>query len=126
MKCANHNELVEVAKKYSEKIADCTEAQSFLNYISEGKGYACGHKGALLTWGIVGNYTDADDFIKKLEPFFLEIYDKECGPLDFEHILVFCEAEQSESATAYELIYDEKEKKLEVKVHHCPFAWMQF
>ena len=87
-----------------------------------------GPNGGLSTWGIVGNYTDADDFVKTLRPFWKALLsDPKGGPCQFEHILVFVEHEQSERATAIEIFLadGESEKSLTVKKHECPFTWMQ-
>lgn len=130
--------LVEKHKKYIEKEWDdvsqdgkhtyewSREAYWFLEAVLDKKNYNCGPKGMLFTWGIVGNYTSAENFKDCLSPFFEEMLKEEISVSDFDHILVFWEQEQSEQAKAFEIFLNEDSKKLEVKKHELPFCWNQY
>ncbi len=126
MNCNDSKAISELANKHIDKVRDCTEAIWFLEYISEGKGVTNGPKGSLFTWGIVGNYTYAGHFVEILMPFWKELFNTEIGPLNFEHIIVFYEPEQSEQASCYEISYCTKSNKVIIQDHRLPFAWMQF
>lgn len=126
MRCDKNDEIAELAKKHVETFAEWCEAKMYLEDISTRKGHNPGRKGGLSMWGIVGNYTCVDKFIEDLKPFFIEVYQNQVGPLDFEHIIIFSEPEQSEQATAHEISYDEESKKLNIKEHGLPFSWMQY
>jgi len=47
-----------------------------LAYAAEGHGIACGSKGHMFSWAIVGNYTRPEDFIEALKPFFVDLYNR--------------------------------------------------
>lgn len=145
----DHNEpLAALAKKhrplldaheYSESL---DEAKWFLDALSVRTGENLGPKGGLCTWGMVGNYTKADDFVSALCPFFLDVYrdwyvpneppDRSrdrIGLCGHEHIIVFWENEQSEYANCIEigLVDDRDPSALRLTMHErLPFAWMQF
>jgi hypothetical protein len=116
---------------------DLREARRFLHDLSERSGRQhCGHKGGLATWGIVGNYTTGKGFVETLRPFWTDLLHGEGAPFDFEHIMVFVEAEQRERADAYEIFLevipdpnapDGARLGPVVIKHHpdLPFAWMQ-
>ena len=125
MSCDKNEPVADIAKKYIGTIENCNEADWYLKDLSERTGHNDGPKGGLSLWGIVGNYTSADNFVESLEKFWIELFKTEAGPFDFEHIIVFSEMEQSEMAQAHEISYDEKKNKINVKVHNLPFAWMQ-
>lgn len=122
--CDENGPVAELAKEELINNDLCREAKWFLEDLSSRTGDNPGPKGGLLTWGMVGNYTDGKVFVNCLVPFWKKLFSTECGICDFEHILVFVEREQSEKATAFEikLIYGE----IQVIEHECPFAWMQF
>lgn len=126
MACNNEDELFKLAKKHLQKDYKCNESLWYLEYLSEGKGYTCGPKGGLSMWGIVGNYTSAEFFVENLRLFWIELFETEVGPFNFEHIIVFYEHEQSEQADAIEISWDKEKKQLKIKDHSLPFAWMQF
>jgi hypothetical protein len=117
--------VAEIAKRHVDGCGDCREAKWFLEDLATRSGHNPGPKGGLSLWGMVGNYTDGEAFVKALEPFWLELFGTEAGPFRFEHILVFEEREQTERTTAYEISYDENTKQLGVAKHKCPFAFMQ-
>ena len=90
-----------------------------------------GPKGGLSLWGMTGNYTRVDAFCDILLPFWRDLLvGFEGGPCSFEHVIVFEEREQVESATAYEIQWDDDElpqREMLIKKHEkLPFAWMQF
>jgi hypothetical protein len=113
----------------------CREAKWFLESLSQRTGTNAGTKGGLSLWGICGNYTNGEEFVEELKPFWEDLLksDTEGGPLYFEHILVFVEPEQSEQTIAYEIFLDEdlsyfpptRGGDLVVKVHECPFCFYQ-
>jgi len=102
-----------------------SEAYWFLDALLDKKNYNCGPKGELFTWGIVGNCTSAENFVDSLEGLFEQMLKGEVSIMDFEHILVFWESEQSEQANAYELFLDDDTKKIVKKEHELPFCWNQ-
>lgn len=129
---AVHDAIVELVKTFPEGNQDTyREAQDFLQALSENRGYCCGRKGPLFTWGYVGNYTNVEDVAKLLMPVWKALYIHECLCY-FEHIIVFEEWEQSKCATAYEISAvlgdGDLQPPTDIKIvkHDCPFAWMQF
>lgn len=132
----DHNEPVaKLAAKHlptvtEDKVDGYTEAFWFLSDLSKRTGDNHGPKGGLSLWGMTGNYTNGDIFVETLRPFWEEMLRNEIGPLDFEHILVFVEPEQTEQTTAYEIFLEEKTGSdergpLVIKKHACPFSFMQ-
>jgi hypothetical protein len=115
-------------------VGDCVEADLFVEALKSKKHIDCGRKGAVFAWGITGNYTDEGKFVQTLAPLFRQLLlDPDVGPLNFEHILVFYEHEQSERAGAYEVYLEEppnwdfkEDSKTLVIKHHpaLPFQWM--
>ena len=109
-----------------------TAAGWFLKALSERTGGNPGPKGGLSLWGMVGNYTRGESFCDALKPFFEEMLHHRVGGIcQHEHILVFVEREQSEAATAYEIMlsgdYGSETRELVIKQHdRLPFSWMQF
>ena len=93
-----------------------------------------GPKGGLSLWGVVGNYTNVNEFVDSLKPFWLDILSNELGPMRFERILVFEEREQEGCAYAYEIFLTENPLNEEIVVphelsivkHKCPFSWRQY
>ena len=67
--CDENDGVAEIAKRYLDTIGENREAQWFLEDLSNRTGRNPGPKGGLSTWGIVGNYTDKDEFIETLRPF---------------------------------------------------------
>ena len=126
--CSNDS-ISKLAKKHMPlKNIKAYEASLFLQAFWEGKGINSGPKGDLFTWGIVGNYTDEDEFVNTLRPFWKDLLSEvDGGPCSFEHILVFVEHEQTKCATAIEIFLTDKDdpKSLTIKKHKCPFAWIQ-
>jgi hypothetical protein len=118
----------------SDEIEDLDEARWFLEDLSKRTGNNPGPKGGLSMWGTVGNYTTGKGFVGTLRPFWEELLrGVDGGPLDFEHIIVFCETEQSEQAQAFEIGLEEGKEDgsnrgpLFIRHHEdLPFAWMQF
>lgn len=110
------------------------ETEWFLRDLAGRTGNNPGPKGGLSMWGTVGNYTRPEEFVEKLRPPWKELLSGiDGGPCSFEHILVFGEREQTERTTAYEIFMPEDsdgltihDADLIVKVHECPFAFMQF
>lgn len=128
--CSKNDGVAAVAKRHLIDSLENQEARWFLEDLAGRTGKNPGPKGGLSTWGMVGNYTNGEEFVTELKPFWTELLRSEVdgGPLSFEHILVFVEREQSERATAFEIFLDESSEGAEllVKEHECPFAWMQF
>ena len=140
--CDQNDGVAALAKKHLTVLppADhedhCDEAQWFLEDLAGRTGENRGPKGGLSTWGMVGNYTHAEEFVKVLAPFWLELLQADGesgGPLCHEHILVFYEPEQSEAANAIEIVLEsedemERGKGRLVIYHHqgLPFCWGQY
>jgi hypothetical protein len=132
--CDENEPVAEVAKKHAERHAtdggsdaECA-ARWFLDGLSERTGANMGPKGGLSLWGMTGNHTSVSEFCERLRPFWLELLQTpKCGPLDFEHIVVFEEQEQSGQAIAYEIYLDEPARSnLMIRRHELPFCWNQF
>jgi hypothetical protein len=131
--CDTNEGVAALALKHKAMLSDSNdgarEAGWFLADLVKRTGHNPGPKGGLSTWGIVGNYTRGEAFVKTLMPFWLELLsgDIDGGPCSFEHILVFEEPEQTERTIAYEIFLEDRDdpKTLEVKRHECPFSFMQ-
>lgn len=126
-KCTNNEPIAALAQKHLSSMLskDDREPKWFLEDLSKRTGTNPGPKGGLSLWGMVGNYTHVDKFVEVLRPFWEELLREYIGDIcDHEHILVFEEQEQREKTTAYEIFLDPV--NLIVKVHECPFAFMQF
>lgn len=72
-----------------------TEARRFLEFVADGSGIECGHKGQLLTWGYVSNYGEASRTVQDLRTFWEGLWLLEDGPLPHETALVFSQDEES-------------------------------
>lgn len=125
--CDKNDGVAEIAKRHLDTVGENREARWFLEDLSTRTGSNPGPKGGLSLWGAVGNYTNAEEFVNVLRPFWLALLadDYEGGPCGFEHVIVFTEPEQTERATAFEIFRDEADDSLTVKKHELPFAWMQ-
>lgn len=146
--CDRNEGVAALAKKHlplltTDSASDdyCIEAIWFLESLSERTGYNPGPKGGLSLWGITGNYTRGDEFVRVLLPFWKELLVSEVdgGPFNFERIVVFEEHEQSvdvgAGARAFEIrLVDDSDKlpaghhaepRIEVRTFECPFAWHQ-
>jgi hypothetical protein len=113
---------------------DCPEARWFLDDLARRTGENPGPKGGLSLWGIIGNHTNAENFVESLRPFWIDLLsdqiEVEGGPHSFEHVIVFYEEEQSEAANAFEIGWDDEnseERRLVVRHHRkLPFSWRQY
>ena len=132
--CDENEPVARLAKKYLAQLAPKKNSDSlgaarrFLRALSRRTSANPGEKGGISIWGEIGNYTRGDQFCQILRPFWndlLTTHPQTGGPLDFEHILVFCEPENHERTTAYEIFLDHRTRKLAIKTHLCPFAFMQ-
>ena len=130
--CDDNTQIAAIAKELLGTLdfSDSVEAQWYLQSLSERTGKNPGPKGGLSLWGIIGNHTSADSFVQVLKPFWEKVLaDVDGGPCCHERIVVLSEREQSESATAHEIYWedDETRSNLVVRVHErLPFSWMQF
>lgn len=136
--CHRNDPVADLAAKHLPDVANREHdgddgdraARWFLEALTKRTGDNPGPKGGLSMWGIVGNYTRGESFCEALRPFFEELLRSGIGGIcRHEHILVFEEQEQSESATAYEIMLydDDKVGGLVVKRHDkLPFSWMQY
>lgn len=130
--CDDNEPVAALAKRHAEnyKTEGAGDAERaarwFLDDLSERTGTNMGPKGGVSLWGIIGNYTSVDEFCELLRPFWIELLTTpQCGPLDFEHIIVFEEREQSEQAVAYEIYLERESQALTIKRHALPFCWNQ-
>lgn len=126
--CDSNEGVAELAKNHLMEISGdtCKEAKWFLESLSERTGKNPGPKGGLSLWGMVGNFTDGDIFVRILNGFWKDLLSEiEGGPRSDERILVFVEHEQSDYAEAYEIFLedDENPETLKIKKHGCPFSW---
>jgi hypothetical protein len=140
--CDVNDGVAELAKKHlaempktmtsswGEPVSIPRECVWFLEELSKRTGPNMGHKGGLSMWGIVGNYTVPEDFVEVLRPFWRELLlGVDDGPLDFEHVIVFFEREQSDQAECFEIWLPDGAKHsgvgVEIKHHRLPFKWDQ-
>lgn len=115
------------------ELEDLREARWFLEDLSKRTGGNPGPKGGLSLWGITGNYTTGTGFVNTLRPFWDELLRTRVdgGPFPHEHVIVFCEPEQSDRAQAFEIGLEQigdgqKQGPLFIRHHEdLPFAWMQ-
>ena len=125
--CDENNGVAALAIKHLPSQSTMNETRWFLEDLAVRSGINRGPKGGLSLWGIVGNYSNGDEFCEALRPFWIDLLrGVPGGPLGFEHVLVFCEPEQSERATAFEIIYHEESDTVEILKHEdLPFRWGQ-
>lgn len=135
--CDRNEPVAELAKRHRLALAGedgddgDRAAVWFLEDLARRTGGNHGPKGGLSMWGMVGNYTNGESFCEALKPFFEEMLRHGIGGIcQHEHILVFEEQEQSDSAIAYEIMLDgdyaSDVRKVVIKTHTgLPFAWMQ-
>lgn len=127
--CSENEGVAALAKKHLDPLTDESDGHQaaiwFLKDLSGRTGHNPGPKGGLSLWGMVGNYTNVSTFCDVLRPFWMELLSGvEGGPLDFEHILVFEEQEQSGAATAHEIFLEDG--ALVIRKHErLPFSWAQ-
>jgi hypothetical protein len=116
---------------------DHWEAICFLTDLAGRSGGNKGPKGGTSSWGTVGNGTDPQAFVDVLRPFWMDLLgggpDGEIagGPLDFEHVIVFGEREQSARAHAWEISRREDPSggvlgELLIEEKTLPFCWNQY
>jgi hypothetical protein len=127
--------LAEMEKRLDDDTEyNIVDAVSFLRDLGQRTGPNLGPKGGLCLWGIVGNYSNAEDFAETLRPFWLDLLcgDIKNGPCYHHHIIVFYEHQGSEQANALEIFVEPKynsgrlEDTVCIKKHEgLPFAWMQ-
>lgn len=134
--------VARLAKKWLAALSEikdinlgCREALWFLEDLAGRTGRNPGPKGGLSLWGIVGNYTDPEEFAEFLRPFWLELLSgsDEDYPCEHERVVVLFEREQTEAAGAIEIGWDLPnaepgvERKLLIRVFEkLPFSWQQF
>ena len=136
--CNNNDAVAELARAHLSRLStkdsdeSVHEASWFLGALSQRAGDNPGPKGGLSCWGTVGNYTHVGKFVEVLRPFWTDLlHEVPGGPLDFEHVMVFYEEEQTEHAYAYEIFQERLEGDRQfgdlIVRHHpdLPFAWMQ-
>lgn len=128
--CDSNEGVASLAADYLTRLSfgddSPVEAKWFLKELSERSGGNAGPKGGVSHWGIIGNYTEVDEFVDFLKPFWTALLGEvKGGPLSHERIIVLWEREQSEMANAYE-IYLDNDSNLVIDSHECPFAFMQF
>ena len=105
-------------------------AEAFLNDLSARTGRNPGGKGGLSLWGVLTGGASPGDFVEILIPFWEDLLSEkvEGGPLNFNHIIVFYEKENTGAANAYEIFWDEPdsaERSLVIRNHErLPFAWV--
>ena len=121
--CDDNDPVADLARRHMLPDGANTEARLFLQTLASRSGPNDGPKGGLSMWGIVGNYTDEDQFIDALRPFWRALLDDvDGGPCAIEHVLVFVEHSQARRAAAIEIGLDQ-DGMLAVTKHLCPFSW---
>jgi len=137
--CNANEGVAELAKKHQPALLDKSDGEHaaiwFLDALSARTGKNFGPRGGLSLWGMVGNYTKADEFCESLKPFWSDLLSGEIngGPCAHERIMVFEEQEQTEAANVYEIGWTDSDtenkeaRKLFIKKHErMPFSWQQF
>lgn len=125
--------IAKLARKHQEAIgaALTRDAEGFLLDLSKRSGSNPGPKGGVSLWGWTGNYTDGEDFVECLRPFWSDVLSRECydedGPPPWQHILVFTENEQSGRMVAFEVkrvddADDATDRSVAWTRHDCPFS----
>ena len=100
----------QIARKHLEKLTckdkeTFNEAHWFFESVISGKSFFGGPKGDFWAWGVIGNYTNVEEFIELTKPFFMELY--KCGELlEHDRVIFQCEPEQNESVSIYQLSSD--------------------
>ncbi|MGA8118002.1 MAG: hypothetical protein WCA46_30570 [Actinocatenispora sp.] len=130
--CGRNDGVAALARRHLPRLDDDApwEAGQFLTALGDRTGENPGPKGGLSLWGLVGNYTDPDDFVSHLEAFWLDLFFVEGGPGAYAHVIVFYEYEQFEFANAVEIsLADESADRsaatLVVRTHEeLPFGWL--
>jgi len=107
------------------------EAQQFLINLAGRTGPNPGPKGGLSLWGMVGMNSNVDAFCEGLRPFWTDLLSEvEGGPCDFHRVIVFEEREQTQAANAYQIGWDDNERKDRTlvirKCERLPFSWGQY
>ena len=128
--CDSNDPVARIAKKGLEQLSDNKRYERFfLEDLSKRTGDNWGSKGGLSLWGIICNGLYAKDFVENLKFFWHELLagEEDGLPLDFEHIIVFYEEEQSNAANAYEIQLDSDDSAELIIKHHknLPFSWAQ-
>lgn len=127
--CDGNDEVAKLAQNHLEQLSQeaMNEVRWFLKDLSGRSGVNKGPKGGLSLWGIIGNYTNGEEFCETLRPFWADLLrGVPDGPLPCEHILVFYEPEQEQRATAFEIMYHKESDALEIVRHdNLPFCWGQ-
>lgn len=137
--CDNNGWVADIATKHRiqyDRLLDTDAGKTaswFLESLSTRIGANPGPKGGLSLWGMVGNYTNVEEFCEILLPFWRELLAENNSfngsPFSFERVVVFEEQEQSNAATAYEIgwnDWDSPEREIVIKKSaRLPFAWGQ-
>lgn len=135
--CHGYHDIAKYAQKHLPNIPDdylYKEAIHFLADLAGRSDEAPGTKSGLCLWGTIGNYTQADEFVEILKPFWEDILRWEGpdgegwdGPSAFQHILVFWQNDEWEQAKALEIFWDDDRsptRKLIIRQHdNLPFSW---
>lgn len=125
--CNHNDEVAKIARRHLSAAGDNREACAFLEDLAKRTGVNPGPNGGLSLWGIVGNYTDADEFVDVLRPFWRDLLsgDYVDGPGRDAHVIVFAEPEEAGRAIAFEVALDKATGEVVADKHTLPFAWMQ-
>lgn len=115
-KCTARN-VKEIASKELELLPQTyqRESRQFLEALADGKCVNDARNGEWCTWGILGNYCNADSFIEDLKefwPYFLDPFSK---------IIVF--KEQIFTAQCYAYVIEMINDGFKTTVFECPFSW---
>lgn len=140
--CNSYDDLAPIASKSLLEVDTPhfeRHAKWFLEHLSEQSGTLPGPKGGICTWGMTGNGVSGQNFVEDLIPFW-ELLFKEEILLDFEHIVVFCEPEDShvtvfeiyqypegcpESSQKGEMMIQTKQNLRIYRHEDVPFRWNQ-
>ena len=106
------------------------EALWFLQSMADRSGENLGTKGGLVTWGTVGKLIDPLAFVYSLIPFWTGLFSAPNAMMYWERIVVLYEREQTEAASAIEILMDEElglKAPLIIRHHEgLPFCWCRF
>ena len=123
--CHHNDGVAALARKHKETIDYPVEAEQFLEHVAGRSGKNPGSKGGIVSWGATGNYTNVDDFIEALRPFWTDLLcGIDGGPSEYDRILVLSQSESDDCATANEIYRREEIDPLDLIItdNECPFS----
>ena len=125
--CNEPAKLRELAAKYlSEQVQGDMQKEAvwFLEALASERGYNCGPKGEVFTWGLVSNHCVHEAVVEDLMRFFSLPEFWKVGPVPHERIIAFFEKESSRPI-AYEIETNDWASRVWHTRYVMPFRWGQ-